>query len=168
MDSLFYEQEMTKIILHTKINAPTERCFLLSLSVDLHKGSTAQTNEKAIAGVTSGLMKLNDTVTWEAKHFGVVQQFTSKIMKYEKPNYFVDEMQKGAFKKFHHQHSFKTEGFYCMMTDELDIAAPFGIIGKMVTALVLKNYLRKFLLIRNDFIKQIAEGDGWKKFLKEE
>ena len=82
---------MAKIILHTKINAPAERCFLLSLSVDLHKGSTAQTNEKAIAGVTSGLMKLNDTVTWEAKHLGVVQHFTTKITTYQKPNFFVSE-----------------------------------------------------------------------------
>ncbi len=159
---------MAKIILHTKINAPIERCFLLSLSVDLHKGSTAQTNEKAIAGVTSGLMKLNDTVTWEAKHFGIVQHFTSKILKYDKPNYFVSEMEKGAFKKFHHQHSFKTEGSFCVMTDELDMEAPFGIIGKLVTTLVLKDHIRKFLLIRNDFIKQMAEGEGWKKFLKED
>ncbi len=101
---------MTKLILHTKINATVERCFLLSLSVDLHKESTAQTNEKVIAGVSTGLVKLNDVITWEAKHLGVVQKFTSKITALEKPGHFTDEMQKGAFKKFHHQHYFKKEG----------------------------------------------------------
>src|SRR5688572_22768012 len=100
---------MAKIILHTKIKAPAERCFLLSLSVDLHQGSTAETGEKAVAGVTKGLMKLNDSVTWEARHFGIVQRFTSKITAYQKPNYFVSEMQKGAFKTFYHQHFFKEE-----------------------------------------------------------
>ncbi len=158
---------MTKIILHTKIIAPVERCFLLSLSVDLHKGSTAQTNEKAIAGVTSGLMQLNDVVTWEAKHFGIVQHFTSKITVYQKPNYFVSEMQKGAFKRFHHQHIYKTEGSDCIMTDELDFEAPLGILGKIAMTLAVKNHIKKLLLTRNEFIKSVAESDEWKKYLRE-
>ncbi len=75
---------MPTITLTTPItSAPIERCFLLSLSVDLHTISTKKTNERAIAGVTSGLMKLNDTVTWRAKHFGIYQNLTSKITVYE-------------------------------------------------------------------------------------
>jgi len=158
---------MAKIILHTKINAPVERCFLLSLSVDLHKGSTAHTNEKAIAGVTSGLMKLNDVVTWEAKHFGIVQHFTSKIASYQKPNYFVSEMQKGAFKRFHHQHIFISENGSCIMTDELDLEAPLGILGKIAMRLAVKSHIKNLLLTRNEFIKWVAETDEWKKFIKE-
>jgi hypothetical protein len=76
---------MTTIELNTLIDAPIERCFLLSLSVDLHQISTEQTNERAIAGVTSGLMKLNDVVTWRAKHFGIYQNLTSKITAYDSP-----------------------------------------------------------------------------------
>lgn len=159
---------MTKIILHTKINAPAERCFLLSLSVDLHKGSTAQTNEKAIAGVTSGLMKLNDVVTWEAKHFGIVQHFTSKISVYEKPNYFVSEMQKGAFKKFYHQHIFKGDGTDCIMTDELELEAPMGFLGKIAMRLAVKDHIESLLIKRNEFIKQIAEGNDWRKYLTQD
>ncbi len=158
---------MAKIILHTKINAPIERCFLLSLSVDLHKSSAASTNEKVIAGVSSGLVKLNDVITWEAKHLGVVQHFTSKITAYEKPNYFTDEMQKGAFKKFQHLHSFKKNGEGCIMTDELKMEAPLGIFGKIAMALVVKSHMEKFLIKRNDFIKKIAEGEDWKKYIPE-
>ena len=159
---------MAKIILHTKINASAERCFLLSLSVDLHKGSTAQTNEKAIGGVTTGLMKLNETVTWEAKHFGVVQNFTSKITEYNKPNYFTDEMQKGVFKKFHHQHHFKQEGEFCIMTDELELEAPLGILGKIAMSLAVRNHIQDLLLKRNEFIKNIAEEGEWKKYLMQD
>jgi hypothetical protein len=61
--------------------------------------STEETNERAIAGITSGLMKLNDVVNWRAKHFGIYQNFTSKISEYDSPNYFVSEMVEGAFKK---------------------------------------------------------------------
>ncbi len=158
---------MTKLIVHTKINAPVERCFLLSLSVDLHKKSTSKTNEKVIAGVSSGLVKLNDTITWEAKHLGVVQNFTSKITALEKPNYFSDEMQKGAFKKFYHQHHFKKDGEDCIMTDELELEAPLGILGKIAMALVVKTHIRKFLVQRNEIIKLVAESDEWKLYLHE-
>lgn len=93
---------MTTIHLETNINAHVEQVFDLSRSIDLHLESTAKTNERAIAGVTSGLIEYGETVTWRAKHFGVYQNFTSKITQYDYPNSFTDEMQKGAFKSFKH------------------------------------------------------------------
>jgi hypothetical protein len=45
--------------------------------------------------VISGVMKLGDTVTWEAKHFGIKQHLTSKITAYERPYRFTDEMVQG-------------------------------------------------------------------------
>ena len=155
---------MSIIKLHTKINAPIERCFLLSLSVDLHKSSTAQTKEKAIAGVTSGLMQLNDTVTWEAKHFGMILHMTTKVSAYQKPSYFVSEMQSGPFKKLHHRHIFKIENGITEMTDIFELQAPLGIFGKLAEFLFLKKYMKKFLVIRNEFIKEVAEGEEWRKY----
>ncbi len=90
---------MALIRLETYINAPIERCFDLSLSVDLHRYSVAHTHERPVAGVTSGVMKLGDTVTWEAVHFGIKQHLTSKITAYERPYRFTDEMVRGAFQE---------------------------------------------------------------------
>jgi hypothetical protein len=47
--------------------------------------------ELAIGGVTSGIMKLGDTVTWRARHFGMIFQMTSAITEYQYPSRFVDE-----------------------------------------------------------------------------
>jgi ligand-binding SRPBCC domain-containing protein len=160
-------QSMAIIELTTKINAPIDRCFLLSLSVDLHQLSTAKTNEKAIAGVTSGIMKLNDTVTWRANHFGIYQNLTTKIPEYDFPKRFVSEMVKGAFKKMHHQHLFDQQGNETIMKDIVVIEAPLGMLGKLFTNLILKEYMKGFLVIRNKTIKQAAEGDDWKKLLHE-
>ena len=102
---------MPKIELHTFINADKKIVFDLSRSIDLHKISTKHTNEEAIAGVTSGLIGLNETVTWKAKHFGIYQLLTSKITEFESPNYFTDEMENGAFKWFRHQHIFVQHPF---------------------------------------------------------
>jgi hypothetical protein len=47
---------MTRIVLLTSIAAPIERCFDLARSIDLHMASTNWSGERAIAGVTSGLI----------------------------------------------------------------------------------------------------------------
>ena len=159
---------MATIEIKTKINAPIERCFLLSLSVDLHQLSTEETNERAISGVTTGLMKLNDVVTWRAKHFGIYQNLTTKISAYDAPKYFVSEMVKGAFKKMHHQHLFEWTGNETIMTDIFVFKAPLGILGELFSKLILKNYMKGFLIKRNDTIKQVAESNDWKKLLNEQ
>lgn len=156
---------MPVITLSTTIHAPTERCFLLSLSVDLHKASVAQTNETAIAGITQGIMKLNDTVTWRAKHFGFNLKMTSHIPVYEKPTYFVSEMVKGPFKKLHHQHRFAEINGQTIMTDVFELQAPLGVLGKLAEKLFLVRYMKRFLLIRKQYLKQVAESDAWKKYL---
>ena len=74
---------MPKIHLQTFIKSKKEIVFDLSRSVDLHLLSTKKTNEKAIAGKISGLMELNDTVTWRAKHLGIYQNLTSKITEFK-------------------------------------------------------------------------------------
>jgi len=68
---------MPKIELKTEIKAEKEIVFDLSRSIDLHKISIEHTNEEAIAGRTSGLIGMNETVTWRAKHFGIYQKLTS-------------------------------------------------------------------------------------------
>jgi len=88
---------MPVIELITKIHAPIEICFDLARSIELHKRSTAETGEEAVAGVTSGLIGAGETVTWRAKHFGIWQHLTSVISEFEYPVYFRDEMVRGIF-----------------------------------------------------------------------
>jgi len=148
---------MSKIILNTKIESDIQTVFDLARDIDLHQKSTLKTGEKAIAGRTSGLIEVGETVTWKAKHLGVVQTLTTKIMSMEKPNEFTDIMLKGAFKSMKHQHLFKQEGKNTIMTDVFEFESPFGIIGKFFNIMYLKNYMKSFLLERNQLIKETAE-----------
>src|ERR1700733_15775427 len=117
---------MPSIILETPINAPIERCFDLSRSIDLHTDSMQHTGEKAIAGRTSGLIELGESVTWEAKHFGIRQTLTSKITEFNYPNCFVDEQVRGAFKSFRHEHRFVQQDGQTLMTDTFTFKSPLG------------------------------------------
>ena len=70
---------MPTIRVETRIEAPVERCFDLARDVDLHRRSLARTGERAVGGVTTGLLGPGDTVTWEGRHFGVRQRLTARI-----------------------------------------------------------------------------------------
>ena len=149
---------MTTIHLITKINAPLKTVFDVSRNIDIHQQSAAPSKEKAIAGVTSGLISLNETVTWRGKHFGFYLTHKSRITAMDLYDYFVDEMEEGKFKSFRHEHFFEEENGVIIMTDKLQYETPFGIIGKLFDTLLLKNHLIYFLLERNKTLKKIAEN----------
>lgn len=149
---------MPIITIITVVNAPMEICFDLSRSIDLHTISTQKTGEQAVAGVTAGLIELGETVTWRARHFGIWQHLTSKITEYDRPSYFVDEMVKGAFKRFYHKHYFEQKGESTIITDTFDYTSPLGIVGKLADKLFLQAYMKRLLTERNRVIKEYAEN----------
>ncbi len=150
---------------HAHIRAPGARCFDLARSVDLHVRTAAETGETAVAGVTSGLIGPGQEVTWRGRHFGVWQELTSRITAYTWPEHFRDEMVRGAFRYFVHDHTFTPELGGTLMTDTCRFAAPCGPIGWLVERLVLGRYLRRFLVERGEIIKRVAESDEWRSYL---
>jgi ligand-binding SRPBCC domain-containing protein len=156
---------MPKIVLKTEIFSTIEICFDLSRSIDLHKISTAKTNEKAIEGTIFGLINLNETVTWQATHFGINQKLTPKITAFDKPHYFRDEQIKGVFKSIYHEHKFKQLENKVLMVDVFEFQSPFGVLGNIINQLILTKYLRNLLTDRNKVIKEFAETDKWKIIL---
>ena len=70
---------MLIVRLWTSIAAPPERVFDLARNIDVHQESTKGTQERAVAGVTHGLIAMGDEVTWEARHFGIKQKLTVRL-----------------------------------------------------------------------------------------
>ncbi|MCI5083005.1 MAG: SRPBCC family protein [Saprospiraceae bacterium] len=156
---------MPIIRLETHINAPKKIVFDLSRSVELHKISNAHTNETVVAGRKSGLFQENDTVTWRAKHLGIYQQLTSKMTLMQPYDQFENQMLKGAFKGFKHQHFFEETASGTLMKDVFDFEAPLGVLGKLANWLFLEKYMRDLLLRRNKTIKEFAESGRYKEIL---
>ena len=158
---------MPIISLSTDIDAPPERLFDLARSIDAHQLSTEATHERAIAGVTCGLIGLGQTVTWEARHFGIKQRLTVRITKCERPFRFQDVMISGAFKSMKHDHEFIAKSFGTCMQDRFEFESPLGLLGQLVDWLFLVSYMRRFLIGRNLVLKTLAESNDWKRFLRD-
>lgn len=148
---------MTIINLTTHIKAPIKDVFEKSTDIDFHKKSVSQTQETAISGVTLGLIKGGEKVTWRGKHFGVWLTHTSLISAYEAPTFFVDKMIEGNFKSFRHEHSFSHIDGVTIMNDEIIYETPFGIFGKLFDKLLLKKHLTELIEVRNKHIKDSLE-----------
>ena len=141
----------------TTIAAPVEVCFDLARDIDFHTRSLADTGERTVAGCTSGLIGLGQSVTWEARHLGVRQRLTAKVTAFDRPAYFRDEMTAGAFRSFAHDHRFEAAGGGTVMTDEVVFRSPFGPLGWMVDYFFLTGYMRRLLGDRCEAIKRAAE-----------
>ncbi len=149
---------MPVIVLRTRVAAPPSRCFDLARDIDLHQRSTAASRERAVAGVTSGLLGRGDEVTWEATHFGVRQRLTSRITEFDPPNRFVDQMVRGAFARFRHEHQFLSIPDGTDMVDIFDYTSPLGPLGRLADGLFLRRYMTRLLRARNAYLKRVAES----------
>lgn len=157
---------MEIIRLTTWMDAPMERCFKLATSIDLHLASTAETGERAIGGVTSGLIGEGDTVQWRGRHLGRMHTHTSKVDGWRPYSYFRDVMVEGSFALFEHEHHFAVMDDGTRMRDEVRFAAPYGALGRVAEKTILRRHLLRLLKQRNAYIKRMAESDGWRKYLE--
>jgi ligand-binding SRPBCC domain-containing protein len=157
---------MAEINLATHVNAPADRLFDLSRSIDFHCHSTSRTRERAVGAVTGGLIGLNQEVTWRARHFMLWQELTVKVTAFTHPTHFRDEQVKGAFKSMRHDHYFdpQSDGS-TLMRDVFAYETPFGPVGRIFDRLFLQHYFRRFLAERNTLLKNAAESDEWRRYL---
>jgi ligand-binding SRPBCC domain-containing protein len=142
------------------LDAPIETCFDAARDLDLHMKSVQHTDERAVAGRTSGLISAGEEVTWRARHFGITQHFTSRITAFDRPRYFQDTMQRGAFKSFVHDHFFESDQGKTKMTEALRFSAPLGLLGRIAEKLVLRRHLKRLLELRVAAIRDAVEAVG--------
>lgn len=158
---------MPRIELESVIRAPIERAFDLARSIDLHVVTQSRHGEQAVGGVTSGLIGPGEEVTWRAKHFGIWQTITSRIVQFDRPRHFRDSMVRGPFRRFDHDHHFERHGDATLMRDSFDFTSPFGVVGDLANVLFLTRHMAGLLEERNAILKRVAESDEWKSFLDE-
>jgi ligand-binding SRPBCC domain-containing protein len=146
------------IRIETRIAAPSSVCFDVMRDAGLHMKSLAYSGERAVAGRTSGLFEQGDEVTWEARHFGVRQRLSVRVIRCQPPALFEDVQVRGAFRAFKHVHRFLDAADGTVMVDEFDYRTPFGFLGRLADALFLERYMRNLLERRAAFLRTEAEA----------
>ena len=154
---------METIRVATWINAPVERCFLLSLSIDLHVASVRVTRKKVKGRVSTGLIGEGETVTFRGRPFGVLGH-SSRIDQMRPYSYFRDVMIAGPFRHFVHEHHFAAMDDGTRIRDEIRFSSRWGPLGRILA----RKRLKAFLMERGAVIKRVAESDEWQRYLDTE
>jgi ligand-binding SRPBCC domain-containing protein len=148
------------------INAPIERCFLLSTNIEL-VGRTL--GMKPIEGKTSGTVVGDDRLLWAGWKFGLPHLHETHITGYERPAYFQDTMGRGRFKRFQHDHYFYEMDERTVLNDKIRFSMPLGFVGRLVGQFVLVPYISRRLRKRLVLLKQLAESrKGWQQYVPQE
>jgi ligand-binding SRPBCC domain-containing protein len=148
------------IELDTLVVAQPEAVFDLSRNVEAHTKSMERSGEKAVGGVTTGMISLGEEVTWRARHFGLTFHMTSRITELDGPRLFVDEQVSGPFKSWWHEHCFDPHARGTRMTDRVRYETPFGLLGSLADRVFLQRYMVGLLVARNRYIKDTLESQG--------
>jgi ligand-binding SRPBCC domain-containing protein len=157
---------MPTVSVSITINAPAARCFDLARSIDFHTHSMRATGERAVGGVTRGLIGEGQSVTWQARRLGLTQTLTSRVTTCRPPHLFVDEQVRGAFKSFRHEHRFEPiDERTTSLTDTFTFRTPLGPLGWVAERLFLARYMRGVLEEHLRSLKQSLESDDWGGYL---
>ena len=124
---------MPTIELTSILEAPLERVFNLSRSIDLHMKTAGKTGERAVAGVMTGLIGEGQRVTWRARHFGIWQTLTVQVTSFDFPRSFTDAMVRGPFRRMEHCHFFEPSGMGTIMHDVFRFESPSEFLAGSLT-----------------------------------
>jgi ligand-binding SRPBCC domain-containing protein len=128
----------------TLVCARIDRCFDLSLSIDLELEAANEFKIRAVAGTTKGMIGLGQRVRWEAEQFGMRIIHESEITRFERPNYFQDRMIRGVFRSFEHDHFFHHIGHRVTeMRDVVRFRMPLRWLGPISERLIVRYRLKR-------------------------
>jgi ligand-binding SRPBCC domain-containing protein len=144
------------------INAPIERCFQLSTSIEIVRKELGM---KAVSGRTSGLVTAGDTIRWQGWQLGFPNYHVSLISAFDAPTFFQDRMLAGRFRTFEHDHHFAETPQGILLSDEVRFTMPLCIPGLLVGGAILVPHIRGLLHRRFHLLKRIAESEEWRQYL---
>ena len=144
------------------VNAPIDRCFLLSTSIDIVRQTLQMT---PVSGQTSGLIVNGSRLLWRGWKFGMPVKHETLITGYDRPTFFQDTMASGMFHEFQHDHRFQDIDGRTLLVDVVRFSLPFGPLGKLVAKHIVVPHVLRTMVKRFELLKRLAESDEWEQYL---
>lgn len=90
---------------------------------------------------------------------GITMHWVTEITHVKEPFHFIDEQRFGPYALWHHQHHFREVEGGVEMTDELNYAIPYGIVGRLANALFVEREVKaifdhRFKVLEQYFAKE--------------
>ncbi|HUG02385.1 MAG TPA: SRPBCC family protein [Longimicrobiales bacterium] len=95
-------------------------------------------------------------IRYRVRPFLLPRRWTSRITRYHPPVAFVDEQVQGPYAFWRHQHAFRAiDAANTAVTDRVEYALPFGVLGELAHALFVRRRLEAIFRYRERAIEEI-------------
>lgn len=88
---------------------------------------------------------------------GIKTTWVTEITHVKDKHYFIDEQRVGPYAIWHHQHFLEATPKGTLMKDIISYKPPFGILGNVANALVIKQKLKEIFDYRTGMLSRLFE-----------
>jgi len=99
--------------------------------------------------------KAGTLIDYSVRVFGLRLHWRTLITDYQPPYRFIDVQLKGPYVFWHHTHTFDESEKGTRMIDEVHYVLPFGFIGRLAHALIVKGKINRIF----DYRAQVVEKE---------
>ena len=101
-------------------------------------------------------MYAGQMITYKVKPLaGIKTTWVTEITHIKDKSYFVDEQRVGPYSLWHHQHIIEAAPEGVLMKDIVSYKPPFGFLGSIANALVIKNKLNEIFEYRTKVLETL-------------
>jgi len=100
-------------------------------------------------------MREGQLIDYTIKIFGKKIRWRTMITEFYPNTKFVDQQLKGPYSMWHHTHEFKEIDNRVEMIDTIYYVMPFGLIGRVVNFIFVRNDLNKIFQFRYKSIEKL-------------
>jgi ligand-binding SRPBCC domain-containing protein len=86
---------------------------------------------------------------------GIKMTWVTEISQVRELEFFIDEQRIGPYKFWHHQHHIAVIEGGILMRDIVNYAPPFGFLGRIANALLIRNQLKEIFEFRRKKLEEI-------------
>ncbi|MEZ5083962.1 MAG: SRPBCC family protein [Bacteroidales bacterium] len=102
-------------------------------------------------------------ITYKVKPLlGIPLTWVTEITQVMEHFYFIDNQKAGPYKFWHHQHFFRKTDKGVEMTDIVNYAAPYGVIGRIMESIIIEKKVKEIFDYRENVILELFTGKSKK------
>ncbi len=104
-------------------------------------------------------MREGTRIEYTLRLFGLPLRWRTLISVWEEGRRFVDEQVSGPYALWRHTHTFEAVEGGTLVTDVVDYALPFGVVGRFAHALLIRRTLERIFAHRHEAITRLLPHD---------
>jgi ligand-binding SRPBCC domain-containing protein len=111
--------------------------------------------EFRILGSSDAEVREGTLIRYRLRLNGIPLTWESRIARYEENTLFVDEQIQGPYRRWVHLHTFRAVPGGVDVGDRVEYALPFGFLGRLAHALVVRRQLHTIFAYRERALKDV-------------